>query len=77
MLTNNPYVQKLRFEEQRTMEGRVKRVLVVETMLQRPDNSMATNDNAYASLAADLKHLQHMADNGFGDFDRIEVRTVN
>ena len=79
MLTNNPYVQKLRFEEQRTAEGRMKRILVIETMLKHPGkDSAAVNDNAaYASLAEDLKHLQYMADNGFGDFDSIEVRTIN
>lgn len=78
MLTNNPYVHKMRFEETRSAEGRLHRTLVVETSLQRPGaSSAAVNDNAYASLAEDLKQLQYMADNGFGDFDRIEVRTIN
>ena len=78
MLTNNPHVQKMRFEETRSVEGKLHRTLIVETTLQRPNaNSAAHNDNAYASLAQDLKQLQFMADNGFGDFQRIEVRTIN
>lgn len=78
MLTNNPHVNKMRFEETRTAEGKLHRTLVVETNLKRPGaTSAAMNDNAYSSLAQDLKQLQYMADNGFGDFDRIEVRTIN
>lgn len=78
MLTNNPYVQNTRLEEKAGNGGQKQTVLIVETQLKRPAfGSEQLNDNAYASLAEDLKHLQMMAKNGFADFDSIEVRTIN